>query len=75
MLEPYFRMVGQWTAETGVLNRIYTLWEFRDLNHRQEARRNLMRHPGFLDYLARCRACYVEQESVFLTPTPLSPLQ
>lgn len=75
MIEPYFRMVGQWTAESGITNRIYTIWEFRDLNHRQQARSQLLRHPGFEDYLARCREFYVEQEAVFLSPTPLSPLQ
>ncbi len=75
MLEPYFEMAGQWTGESGVGNRIYTLWVFRDLNHRQEARRALLKHPGFAEYLAECRAYYVEQEAVFLSPTPLSPLQ
>jgi hypothetical protein len=75
MLDPYFKMVGQWVGETGKSNQIYTLWEFRDMNHRQEARAALMQHEGFAEYLARCRACYVEQEAVFLSPTALSPMQ
>lgn len=75
MLEPYFEMVGQWVPESGTANRIYTLWVFRDLNHRQEARAALLKHPGFAEYLAECREYYVEQEAVFLSPTPLSPIQ
>lgn len=75
MLEPYFKMVGQWTALSGIANRIYTLWEFRDLNHREEARAALLKHPGFAEYLARCRECYAEQEAIFLSPTVLSPLR
>ena len=75
MLAPYFHMVGQWVTETGTANQIVTLWRFDDMNHRQKARADLMKHPGFAEYLARCRACYVHQESVFLSPTTLSPLQ
>ena len=75
MLSPYFKMVGQWVTETGTANQIVTLWVFDDMNHRQKARADLMKHPGFPEYLARCRACYVNQESVFLSPTQLSPLQ
>jgi hypothetical protein len=74
MLAPYMQMAGQWTAESGTLNQIYTLWVFRDLNHRQQARAALLEHPGFAAFLARCRECYVTQEAVFLSPTALSPL-
>jgi hypothetical protein len=75
MIDQYFSMVGQWTSETGTLNRIFTLWQFRDMQHRNEAREKLLQHPGFSEYLARCRAMYVEQEAHFLSPTTLSPLQ
>ena len=75
LLEPYFEMVGQWTGDSGIANRIYTLWVFRDLNHRQEARAALLRDPAFVAYVAECRQYYVEQEATFLSPTPLSPLQ
>ncbi len=75
MIESYLRMVGQWTSETGIVNRIYTLWEVHDLNQRRAPRERLLRHPGFAEYLARCRECYMEQEAVFLDPTPLSPLR
>ncbi len=75
MLEPYFKMVGQWTSVSGVCNQIYTLWEFRDLNHRESARNALMQHPGFAEYLARCRNYYSKQETTFLSPTVLSPIK
>ena len=72
MLDLYFKMAGQWTTISGITNRIYTLWEFTDLNHREEARKQLLLHPGFDAYLARCRDLYVEQEAIFLNPTTLS---
>jgi NIPSNAP len=75
MLEPYFKMIGQWTAMSGSVNKIYTLWEFNDLNHREEARAALMKHPGFSEYVARCRECYINQEAIFLSPTAISPLK
>ncbi|RMH11029.1 MAG: NIPSNAP family protein [Gammaproteobacteria bacterium] len=75
MLEPYFGMVGQWVGESGTCNQIYTLWAFKDLNHRQEARQALLKHPGFAEYLEECRQHYVTQEAVFLSPTELSPLK
>lgn len=75
MLDPYFKMVGQWTGTSGVCNQIYTLWEFRDLNHRESARAALMKHPGFASYLEHCRKYYIKQESTFLSPTMLSPLK
>lgn len=74
MIEPYMKMVGQWTTESGTANQIYTLWAFADLNQRQQARRALLAHPGFAEYLAECRQYYQKQESVFLSPTALSPL-
>lgn len=75
MLDIYFKMVGQWTSVSGMAHQIYTLWEFKDLNHWEEARKNLLAHPGFAEYLERCRACYLKQESTFLKSTPLSPIQ
>lgn len=75
MLEPYFQMVGQWIGETGIGDRIYTLWSYRDMNHRQEARAALLQHPGFAEYLERCRALYVQQEAILMSPTPISPIK
>ncbi len=75
MLEPYFKMVGQWTCEAGDVNRIVTLWAFDSFEHRREMRKQLLVHPGFAEYLSRCRECYLSQESEILTATCLSPLQ
>lgn len=75
MLEPYFKMLGQWTCEAGDVNRIVTLWQFESFEHRREMRKQLLAHPGFAEYLARCRDCYLKQESEILTATSLSPLQ
>ena len=74
MIEPHMKMVGQWVSESGIANQIYTLWEFEDLNHRQRARKALLEHPGFAEYLAIARQNYIEQEVIFLSPTPLSPM-
>lgn len=75
MLDRYLKMVGQWTTVSGDCNQIYTLWEFNDLNHRQSARDALMKHPGFTEYLERCRSYYVKQENTFLSSTVLSPIK
>ena len=74
MLKPYFTLKGQWVAESGVCNQIYSLWEFETMDHRNEMRKQLLKHPGFMDYLERCRAYYVKQESIFLSPTAISPM-
>lgn len=73
MIAPYMKMAGQWTSESGTANQIYTLWQFEDLNQRQDARRRLLQHPGFSEYLAECRQYYLKQEAIFLSPTALSP--
>ncbi|WP_223551875.1 NIPSNAP family protein [Aestuariivivens sp. NBU2969] len=75
MLDPYFKMVGQWTTETGTVNQIITIWEFKDMNHRQEMRNALLAHPGFLEYLAECRQYYITQTAEFLSATALSPIR
>lgn len=75
MIEPYMKMVGQWTGESGVTHQIYTLWEFEDFDHRLRAREALFRHPGFAEYLARVREHYIQQEAFFLLPTEISPLK
>ena len=75
MIAPYMKMVAQWTSESGIASQIYTVWQFESLNHRQEAREALLAHPGFAEYLARCREFYTEQEAIFLSETALSPLK
>lgn len=75
MIEPYMKMVGQWVSESGIASQIYTLWQFESFDHRQQARRDLLAHPGFAEYLARCRQYYVQQEAIFLSETELSPLK
>jgi hypothetical protein len=75
MIALHMKMAGQWVAETGVVNRIYTLWEFEDMNHRQRARQALLADAAFAAYLAEVRQYYVEQEVVFLSPTALSPIR
>lgn len=74
LIEPHMKMVGQWTSETGIANQIYTLWEFRDYDHRQAARAALLADPVFAAYIAEVRTHYVEQEVIFLSPTALSPI-
>jgi len=74
MIAPYMKMVGQWVTESGTANQIYTLWEFEDMNHRQQAREQLLLQEDFLDYLAECRQYYLKQENTFLSPTALSPM-
>ena len=75
MITPHMEMVGQWTNETGTLNAIYTIWKFKDWEDRRQARENLLKEPGFAEYLREARSHYVSQESVFLSPTALSPLR
>lgn len=74
MIEPYMKMVGQWVSESGIASQIYTIWEFDSFDHRQQARAALLAHPGFLEYVNRCRDYYLQQESIFLSPTDLSPI-
>jgi hypothetical protein len=74
MIAPHMKMVGQWTAESGVVNQIYTLWEFETFEHRQQARAALLADEAFVTYLNECRKHYEKQEVVLLSPTSLSPL-
>ncbi len=75
MIDPHMKMVAQWTALSGTMHRIFTVWEFQSLEHRNRARAALIASPGFAEYLAKCRDHYVEQEVTFLSATPLSPIQ
>ena len=75
MIEPHMKMVGQWVSVSGKAHQIFTIWEFRDLNHRQQARQDLLNHPGFAEYLKIARQYYTEQEAIFLSPTELSPIK
>lgn len=51
--ENYGRLVGYWFTEFGPLNQIFHLWEFDDLNARQELRAALGQLPEWRsDYVA-----------------------
>lgn len=75
MISKYMKMTGQWVAETGTVNEIYTIWEFESFDQRDIARKELLKDERFIPYLKKCRAYYLSQEVTFLKPTELSPLR
>lgn len=75
MISKYMKMTGQWVAESGTVNQIYTIWEFDSYDDRSRARENLLKDEKFISYLKKCRENYISQEVVLLNPTEISPLK
>lgn len=63
-------MVGYYTVEIGVLNRVISMWAYNDLADRTERRRALFADRRWQDYLAKVRPLMMSQETQILTPTP-----
>jgi len=74
IISRHMKMIGQWTGETGTVNKIYSLWEYASYDERMEARKNLLSDPDFIPYIAQCRKNYCEQEVIFLNATNISPI-
>jgi hypothetical protein len=71
----YAKLIGCWTSESGTLNEVVFIWAYEDYGHRQSQRAKLAADqewqafvPSILPYLAH-------QESQFMLPAGLSPLQ
>lgn len=52
----------------GQLNKVVHLWEYENLDHRTEVRKELSTNQGFLDYFAAIRPMLASQSSVLLRP-------
>lgn len=65
----YGRLVGYWFTEFGPLNQIFHLWEFDDLNTRQEVRAALGQLPAWRsDYVAHVHPLIRHQQIRLMHP-------
>ena len=72
----YCCLVGYWIVESGLLNRVVSIWQFDDLEHRRRARELWWQDEEWLrDYLPLALPLVVSQESVFLSGAPFSPIR
>lgn len=75
LISRYARLIGCWTKESGVLNSVVFVWGYDDFAHRTSQRAKLGQDREWQAFVPAMLPYLVHQESVFLTPTPFSPLQ
>lgn len=72
----YCRLVGYWTAETGLLNRVVHVWEFDSLEARGEARARWWSDPEWTEgYLPLALPLVERQETMLMSAAPFSPIR
>lgn len=75
LISRYAQLIGCWTKESGVLNSVVFLWAYEDLGHRTNQRAKMAADAEWTAFVPCMLPFLVHQESVFLTPTALSPLK
>jgi len=71
----YIQPVGAWYTEIGVLNTVYHLWHFKDMDQRRQLREAVWNEPGWAEVVELTQPLIQEMESKILKPAPCSPLQ
>lgn len=71
--EIYQRLIGYFTAESGVLNQVIQIWAFDDHPDRAERRARVQADPRWHAYLQRVQGLVTQQENRFLLPAAWSP--
>jgi hypothetical protein len=72
----YCTLVGYWTVESGLLNRVIHIWSFKDLEDRRRAREKWWQDKDWTEGYVPLAVPMVEsQESIILTAANFSPLQ
>jgi hypothetical protein len=75
LISRYAQLIGCWTKESGVLNSVVFLWAYEDPGHRASQRAKMAGDAEWTAFVPSMLPFLVHQESVFLTPTALSPLK
>lgn len=69
------RLVAAFTPDTGELNQLVQIWEYKDAADREARRAALWSDPEWIDPKNNTSDALVRQESVLLKPTVFSPLK
>ena len=75
--DDYGKLLGYWFSEFGPLNQVFHLWEYADLNARQEARAGLGKNEEWRrDYVAHVQPLMRNQEIRLMNPQkPIGNIQ
>ncbi|KAL6067579.1 NIPSNAP domain-containing protein [Balamuthia mandrillaris] len=71
----YVQPVGAWYSEIGVLNRVFHLWQYPDMDKRKQLRESAWNEPGWAEVVEFTHPLIQTMESCILKPTPFSPLK
>ncbi len=73
--DDYGKREGSWVAEFGMLNQVWHLWSYPDLNERQRLRAELAKNDAWMrEFVAEIRPLLAKQELRFLQSVrPMKP--
>jgi hypothetical protein len=72
----YCKLVGYWSVDSGLLNRVVHVWEFASLEARAQARALWWADPDWTEgYLPLALSLVESQESTLMTAAPFSPIR
>jgi len=72
----YCTLVGYWTVESGLLNRVVHIWSFEDLEDRRSSRERWWQDKEWIEgYVPLALPMVESQESIILTAANFSPIQ
>jgi len=71
----YVQPVCAWYTEIGLLNTVYHLWRYDDMDQRRRLREAVWDEPGWAEIVELTHPLIKEMDSRILTPTKASPLQ
>jgi len=73
--EKYSKIVGLWATEAPQVNEVCHIWAYPDLNARAAVRAEMVKDPGWQEFLKSSTGLLEEMHSTVMLPAPHSPLK
>jgi len=70
IIKKYMNCIGVWNTESGQLNKIYHLYEWKGYNQRDDARHKFYIDKNAKGYVKKVKSLYQSQESYILKALP-----
>lgn len=76
IVQKYCTLVGYWSLESGLLNRVVHIWSFESVEQRREARERWWADPEWTErYIPLALPMVLSQESVIMSAADFSPIR
>ena len=75
IIEKYMKCIGIWNSESGVLNKVFHMYFWKNYESRELARKNFYADENAKEYIKKVKPLYQMQETYLLSSADFSKIQ